>query len=720
MIQSRRTTHSASDSKLLLYVPAMDCANEEREIRQLLKGVIAESALHFHLSNRQIEVQVDPRQIDEIIQPIRKAGFEVQLIQAREDSEALLGRQSRLEALRASVALVFALTAEFIHVLTFDDGPFQYVGMLFALMGILLAGGSTYRKGLMAIRQLRMNISALMSVAVTGAFLIGQWPEAAMVMALYACAEWIEARSVARAKNAVYALLKLRPERVHMQQCCGGWNEVSVDQVPRDSLIRIRPGARVPLDGVIESGQSTLDESSLTGESMPVDKHPGSVVYAGTLNQSAELTVRVTATSTEGVLSQVIAAVEQAQQSRAPTQGLVDRFARWYTPLVFFIALGVAFAGPLLWHLSWLGASYKAFVLLVIACPCALVISTPVTIVSGLARAARMGVVIKGGAWLEAARDIAVLAIDKTGTLTVGRPLLAEAEFLDSVQDEAMVRALAIAMAERSDHPVAKAIAQGLQPEGEPVDLPVLQDYSAVAGVGVQAHWNDQFCQLGNRRLLDSVQCPQARVQLGQRLNDMEAGGRSTSVLMCNDHVLALFAVSDEIRPGAAAQIRRLKGLGVKVVMLTGDNPVVAQGVGRSLGIEDIRASLLPNDKMEQIRHLRAESAGLVAMAGDGINDAPALASAGLGFALGGSGTDIAMDTADIVVMNDNLARIVDTIELSKKTRRVLWQNIGLALGIKLVFLYLAVFQEATMWEAVFADMGASLLVVFNGLRLLR
>ncbi|GLR26576.1 hypothetical protein GCM10007875_16660 [Limnobacter litoralis] len=313
-----------------------------------------------------------------------------------------------------------------------------------------------------------------------------------------------------------------------------------------------------------------------------------------------------------------------------------------------------------------------------------------------------------------------MLAIDKTGTLTVGCPVLAEAEFLDSVQDEAVVRALAIAMAERSDHPVAKAIAQGLQPEGEPVDLPVLQDYSAVAGLGVQAHWNDQSCQLGNRRLLDSVQCPQARAQLGQRLNDMETGGRSTSVLMCNDHVLALFAVSDEVRPGAAAQIRRLKGLGLQVVMLTGDNPVVAQGVGRSLGIEDIRASLLPNEKMEQIRHLRAESAGLVAMAGDGINDAPALASAGLGFAMGGSGTDIAMDTADIVVMNDNLARIVDTIELSKKTRWVLWQNIVLALGIKLVFLYLAVFQEATMWEAVFADMGASLLVVFNGLRLLR
>jgi len=551
----------------------------------------------------------------------------------------------------------------------------------------------------------------LMTVAVTGAFLIGQWPEAAMVMALYAIAEAIEARAVDRARNAIKSLLALAPEQAEVRQGDGSWTRVGVKAVVVDATVRIRPGERVPLDGVVTLGQSAIDQSPVTGESLPIDKAPGDEVYAGTINQSAALEFRVTAPASDSTLARIIHAVEQAQSSRAPTQRFVDRFAAIYTPAIFALAVAVALLAPWLADLTWMEAVYKALVLLVIACPCALVISTPVTVVSGLAAGARRGILIKGGVYLEDARKIKAVALDKTGTITEGKPKLVAFEPVDTGLDRRVLEGLAKSLAGRSDHPVSKAIAEGLSTADQEVG-----EFQAVAGRGVQGVIGNHSYALANHRWIEER--GQCSAELEARLATHEEAGRTVTLLANSERVMAICAVADTIKPSSAQAVADLKSLGVTPVMLTGDNIATARTVGSQAGIAEVRGNLLPEDKLQAIGELQ-QRLGITAMTGDGINDAPALAKADIGFAMGAAGTHTAMEAADVVVMNDDLRRLPETIRLSKRTHAVLWQNICLALGIKLVFLVLAIFDNASMWMAVFADMGASLLVVFNGLRLL-
>lgn len=533
-----------------------------------------------------------------------------------------------------------------------------------------------------------------------------------MVMALYAIAELIEARAVDRARNAIGGLLALTPDEASIRQADGSWLPTPVALVPVDAVARVRPGERLPMDGVIEGGSSAIDQAPVTGESIPVDKGPGDAVFAGTINQTATFSMRVTALSSNSTLSRIIHAVEQAQGSRAPTQRFVDRFAAVYTPAVFVLALVVALAGPWLFGWTGLAAIYKALVLLVIACPCALVISTPVTVVSGLAAAARRGILIKGGVHLEQARLLKAIALDKTGTLTEGKPKLVEWSPLTAVPDRAQIEHIAAVLASHSDHPVSRAIAAGLPPSSvEP------KNFAALAGRGVQAEIDGVVYVLGNHRLIeDRGQCSPA---LEATLRTHEEAGRTVSLLASDAGALALFAVADSIKPSSRQAIAELEALGITPVMLTGDNQATAQAIARDAGLTDVRGNLLPEDKLAAIKALQAQY-GPTAMTGDGINDAPALAQADIGVAMGAAGTDIAMEAADVVVMNDDLRRIAETVRLSRKTHAVLWQNISLALGIKAVFLVLALSGNASMWMAVFADMGASLLVVANGLRLLR
>ena len=549
-----------------------------------------------------------------------------------------------------------------------------------------------------------------MSVAVTGAFLLGQWPEAAMVMVLYAIAERIEARSLDRARNAIQSLLALAPQQAQMRLPDATWQPVPATDVPVDAIVRIRPGERVPLDGVVTCGTSAINQAPVTGESIPVDKTIGDMVFAGTINQAAELQVRTTAVADDSTLARIIHAVEQAQGTRAPTQRFVDRFAAVYTPAVFALAVAVALLSPWLMGWTWMQAAYKALTLLVIACPCALVISTPVTVVSALARAARRGILIKGGAFLEHARQLKAIALDKTGTVTVGKPRLVEFVLLDG-GDEAAHRALAAGLAGRSDHPVSRAIAVGLDR-----DTVTVQAFEALPGRGVQGTVDGVMFVLGNHRLIeDRGLCSPA---LEARLAEHENLGRTVTLLASESAVLALFAVADTIKDSTRVAVNELKTLGVAPVLLTGDNPATARTIARHAGIQDARGDLLPQDKLRAIEALQ-QRYGATAMTGDGINDAPALAKADIGIAMGAAGTDTAIEAADVVIMNDDLRRIPELIRLSRRTHRVLWQNISLALGIKAVFLLLVIFDDATLWMAVFADMGASLLVVANGLRLL-
>ncbi len=700
-------------------VPTMDCSSEESEIRSAVDGIAGIRALTFQLGQRTLALDAPGAAVELAIAAIRKAGFDPQPLPstgpgsgtAATDGEHDHGVESA-GLWRLGLALLLAVGAELVGYFSPDTQVWKGVGLAVAAAAIWLAGFDVYKKGLTALLRGRLNINALMTVAVTGAFAIGQWPEAAMVMALYAIAEAIEARAVDRARNAIKGLLEMAPEEAAVRQVDGSWSTQPVASVVLDAVVRVRPGERVPMDGVLTEGSSSINQAPVTGESIPVDKAVGDPVFAGTVNETGTFEFRVTALASNSTLARIIHAVEEAQGTRAPTQGFVDRFAAVYTPAVFVIALAVALLGPWLLEWTWMQAIYKALVLLVIACPCALVISTPVTIVSGLAAAARRGILIKGGVYLEDARKLKAIALDKTGTITEGKPKLVDWKVLDAGTDPATAEHMAVVLASHSDHPVSRAIAAGLRPNSVEA-----KDFKVVAGRGIQADIGGTVYVLGNHRLIEERgQCSPA---LEATLRTHEEAGRTVSLLASDAGPIALFAVADTIKPSSREAVAQLKALGITPVMLTGDNQATATAIAHEAGIAEARGNLLPQDKLDAIKALRAQH-GPTAMTGDGINDAPALAQSDMGIAMGAAGTDTAMEAADVVVMNDDLRRIAETVRLSKATHAVLWQNIALALGIKAVFLVLAVFGNASMWMAVFVDMGASLLVVVNGLRLLK
>ncbi len=701
-------------------ISSMDCASEESEIRRALEPITGIRGLSFQLGARTLAIDAPADLVLQALEVIRRAGFDPQPIQPLGDEPSHSENDGHEHNFSSGIgrmvgALVLAVLAESVSYFAPDALPWKVLGIAVAAIAIGLAGLDTYKKGWFALRNGKLNINALMTVAVTGAFLLGQWPEAAMVMALYAIAELIEAKAVDRARNAIKGLLALAPDTAEVQQQAG-WQTMPVKSVELGAIVRIKPGERVPLDGVVTAGNSTINQAPVTGESIPVDKAVGDAVFAGTINETGALEFKVTAAANNSTLARIIHAVEQAQGTRAPTQRFVDRFAAVYTPVVFALALAVVVLMPLLTSVTWIEAAYKALVLLVIACPCALVISTPVTVVSGLAAAAKKGILIKGGVQLETARKLKAIALDKTGTITEGKPKLVEWLLVDPSANKAEMGRIALSLAANSDHPVSKAIAAGLVAQNAEQAVSV-DGFAALVGRGVQGAIQGQDYVMGNHRLIEER--GQCSPSLEAVLKTYEEAGRTVTLLASTAGVLALFAVADTIKNSSKAAITDLKDLGVTPVMLTGDNAATAKALAVQAGIDDARGNLLPEDKLTAIKDMQ-QRYGATGMSGDGINDAPALAQADIGFAMGGMGTDIAMEAADVVIMNDDLRRIASTIRLSRDTHAVLWQNIALALGIKAVFLVLAVFGTATMWMAVFADMGASLLVVFNGLRLLR
>jgi Cd2+/Zn2+-exporting ATPase len=601
-----------------------------------------------------------------------------------------------------------AVAAEIIH---FTDAAPTWVVALIALVAISSGGLTTYKKGWIALKNFNLNINALMSIAVTGAVLIGQWPEAAMVMFLFTVAELIEAKSLDRARNAIGGLMQLTPETATVQQD-SQWIEVEVKQIALGSVVRVKPGERIGLDGEVVSGHSTIDQAPITGESLPVEKTIGDKVFAGTINQAGSLEYTVTAAANNSTLARIIHAVEAAQGARAPTQRFVDRFSKIYTPAVFALALAMAVIPPLFMGAAWFDWIYRALVLLVVACPCALVISTPVSIVSGLAAAARKGILVKGGVYLEMGHKLDYLALDKTGTITHGKPVQTDYVLLDDTVGEQAV-AISASLAGRSDHPVSQAIATAYGKDGH---LQV-EVFEALGGRGVKGEVNGRLYHLGNHRLVhESGLCSPA---LEARLEALESQGKTVVLLFDETGPLALFAVADTVKDSSREAISQLHALGVKTVMLTGDNPHTAKAIAAQVGIDQAQGNLLPTDKLQVIKNLYAQN-HRVGMVGDGINDAPALALAEIGFAMAAAGTDTAIETADVALMDDDLRKIPAFIRLSRDTSAVLKQNIALALVIKVIFLVVTFAGMATMWMAVFADMGVSLLVVFNGLRLLR
>ncbi len=687
-------------------VEELDCATEENDLRAVLTPLTGVRSLEFDLVGRRVRVRHDLESPAPIEAAIRELGMRPSVVVGAEG--ASLDRSlSRRSVIVTVVAGLFAVGSEVAVILGADEQ--SVLVAVLAVIAIALGGRDTLRKGFQALRSRRMTMSLLMSVAVIGAIAIGQWPEAAVVIWLFGVAELIEALSLERARNAIRSLVGLAPETASMRRD-GGWVAVATGEVPLDAVILVKPGERIALDGRVTSGASSVNQAPITGESIPVSKAVGDPVFAGTINERGTLEITVTAAKGEGTLDRIARSIQEAQADKAPAQRFVDRFAAIYTPAVFAMAIIVAVVPVVTGHGSFHDWFYRALVLLVLACPCALVISTPVTVVSGLGGAARRGILIKGGVHLENARKIRTVALDKTGTLTHGTPVLTDLVNLGELTDDEVLRITASIEA-LSEHPVAHAIVTAYH---GPLDD--AEEFEAITGRGVRASIAGTVYTLGNHRLAEET--GMCGPELEAILEGLENEAKTAIVLM-NAHPIAVLAVADTLRPNSRQAVDDLKALGVTTIMLTGDNQRTATAIAAQAGIDDARGDLLPDDKLRIITELVA-TAGPVGMVGDGVNDAPALAKADLGIAMGAAGTDTAIETADIALMDDDPRKIAETIRISTHTAHVLWQNITIALGVKAVFLGLTLTGTASLWIAVLADMGASLVVIANGLRLLR
>jgi Cd2+/Zn2+-exporting ATPase len=604
------------------------------------------------------------------------------------------------------VGLALAFGAEVVEWLGFEGAlPIALAGA-----AILLAGRGVLWQGLHALVRLRPSIYLLMTLASAGALALGKWGEAAVVLALYALAELLEQRASERSEQSLRAALQIAPAQATVQTPDRTWRTVPVEQIRVGQRVRIKPGERVPIDGIVVAGASAVDQSPITGESIPVEKAVGDTVYAGSLNLHGSLEVEASTTAESTLAAHIARVVAQAQQRRAQVDRLIDRFAQVYTPLMLALASGVALVPPLLMGAplgEWL---YRGLVLLVLGCPCALVISIPVTLLSALTGLARQGVVVKGAAVLEQAARLRAFAFDKTGTLTYGDLRVASVQSLDRTPLHTHLR-IAHSLASYSEHPIARAIRAYCQQQG--IQAQPLESFEASPGLGVAGVVGGATYQIGNHRFVEQHNaCSKALEQL---LESLESQGL-TPVVLFDRQPRAVFALSDTVRPDAAEAIAWLHALGVQTVLLTGDTRAAAAAVARRTGVREHYAELLPHEKAQCVGALRTQY-GAVGMAGDGINDAPALACADVGVSFAERGTDLALETADVALMTHDLRRIPLLIETARRAMRIIQQNLALVLTVRAVFVALALTGNATLWAAIVADMGSTLLVIANGWR---
>jgi Cd2+/Zn2+-exporting ATPase len=699
-------THAES----VFRVEGMDCHEEVAILERRLKPLRGLEAMSADVVGGTLRVSHDAAQLSAaaIAEAVNATGMRAWLDHDTASSITVRPRDGRQPFLAASGVAVAAGVA-----LDWLEAPAVVTGALFA---VSVAAGGWYwaRRAWSAARLFALDINTLMLIAVVGAIAIGQWSEAAAVTFLFALAQWIESRSMERARLAIRAVMELAPNEALVHRD-GRDVRVPVDSVAIDDVLVVRPGEKIPLDGVVAAGDSEVNQAPITGESLPVLKRPGDEVFAGTINGHGALTVRVTHLRGDTTLARIIDLVEHAQSERAPSQTVVERFARVYTPAVVGLAAVVAVVPPLAFAAPWPVWVYRALVFLVISCPCALVLSTPVSIVSALAGAAKKGLLIKGGRHLETLGRVRCVAFDKTGTLTHGTPAVVDVHAIAPWTREGVLR-LAASIESRSEHPIGRAIRRVARDEG--VETAPCEAYQALPGRGASAEIEGVPVVIGSRRLFEERGWYPAKV-------DAAAGGiagvdRTIVLVAASGTPAGVIAVADAVRQSGREAIGLLRRAGIPhIALLTGDHASTAERIGAAMDVTEVRAGLLPQDKLAAIRDLKAAH-GVVAMVGDGVNDAPALAAADVGIAMGAAGSDAALETADVALMSDELLRIPYAVRLSRSTVRNIQVNIAVSLGLKSVFLALAGLGMATLWMAVVADMGASLLVIGNGLRLLR
>lgn len=712
-------------------VEGMDCGGCAQTIEASLQQLpgIAEASVSF--PTEQLNVSYYPHQVSEpeIYDRIANLGYTVaqttavsasktssaesfaQSIPQKTQQPDLTGWKFWLRNRRGR-GVILAGLGVVLGLLTQQLGLSLWIARAFYGLGMVVAGWPIARAGWFALKLRRADMNLLMTVSAVGAVILGNWFEGALVVFLFALGTTLQTFTLGRTRNAIRDLMDLTPPTATVKR---GDQEltVPVEDVQLNEILTIRPGQRLALDGIILSGNSTIDQSPITGESIPEDKAPGDHVFAGTLNQVGFLEVKVTHRANDTTVARIVHLVESAQSSRAPSQQWVERFAAIYTPIVLLVAAGVALIPPLVLAEPFTVWIYRALVLLVIACPCALVISTPVSIVSAIGAATRQGVLFKGGKALETAGRMNLLAFDKTGTLTQGLPVVQKVYGLGEVSSKEVFQ-VAASLEQQSEHPLAQAIVTEAKDQG--LELQTPERFTALPGRGAWANLGDQIYFVGNQRLFADHAIsltPEAESLLAQ----IESQGQTPVLVGTRQRVLGAVALADGLRLEAREAVRRLRQVGLKrLVMLTGDRPAVAQQIAEQVGIHEYRAELLPDDKLQEIQQLRRS--GVVGMVGDGINDAPALAAADISFAVGG--IDIALETADVVLVGGDLRRLADAVDLSRRTMSVIQQNITLALGMNGVFILLAVFGVVGLPVAILEDMGTSLFVTLNAMRLFR
>ncbi len=711
-------------------VRGMSCAEEVAVLKRELGALVGEKRLAFDILNGKMSVLPGEPEVSlaEVVTAVARTGMKAE---PWPEGAGTTVHESgaRHEQTILTAASGLATAAAFAVHAWQAGGPAAALGSeglglahgvplaarLLYLAGMVAGAWRIVPKAWLAARRFRPDMNLLMTIAVLGAVAIGEWLEAATVTFLFALSLALESWSLGRARHAVAALMDLAPPTARLLHPDGTEEEVPPQALRAGSVFVVRPGERIPLDGRVTRGASGVNQAPITGESLPIGKGVGDTVFAGTINGDGALEVECTKAASDTTLAHIIRMVGSAQSRRAPSEQWVERFARIYTPAVMLLAGLVLFVPPLLFGGAWGDWLYRALVLLVIGCPCALVISTPVSIVAALASAARQGVLVKGGLHLEAPAHLKAMALDKTGTLTEGRPRVLEVVPMNE-HDERELLAIAMSLEARSEHPLAAAILDYGRARGVPVRA--AEDFQIVQGKGASGRLDGRSYWLGSHRLLDERGQETAAVH--ERLEALAGTGRTVVVVGDETHVCGFLALADTLRPASARALMELRALGIeRIVMLTGDNRGTAESVARQAGVDEVRAELLPADKVAAVEELVARH-GQVAMVGDGVNDAPAMALATLGIAMGAAGSDAAIETADIALMSDDLSKVPWLIAHSRRTLGVIRQNIALSLAVKATFVTLTFLGHASLWGAIAADMGASLLVIFNGLRLLR
>ena len=699
---SRRYRHET------LHIKNMDCADCATSIEHILgraKGMLSVS-VNYAAERMRVEYDSTVLTRKDILKRVRALGYKIE--EAKPESW-----------FQQNVDLALALLSGFFLALGFLGqaalGFSQTVAIFFYVLAYLTGGYDATRHGIKAALHLRFDIDFLMVVAAIGAALLGEWAEGALLLFLFSLGHALEHSAMGKARRAIRALGEITPKTARVSRD-GKQIELSVEQLQRGDLVIVSPGERIPIDGKIVSGSSPVDQSPITGESIPVEKHPDDAVYAGTVNGTGALTIEVTKLAKDTTLARVIQLVEEAQTQKSPTQRFTEKFSRVFVPVILISVLLVIFMPPLLGILTWSEAFLRAMTMLVAASPCALAIATPAAILSGVAQAARNGVLVKGGVHLENLGRLSALAFDKTGTITKGKPEVTDLITLSGTDEDELLR-IAAAVESQSGHPLAKAVVS--LAEQRKLNLPQAIEVQAITGKGVTARVDGKDVRIGNVKLFEDagLQIPET---VAAQTAALESGGKTTMLLWADGAFLGIIALADQPRSEAKETLAKLAAVGIKrTIMLTGDNQRVAAAIAKEVGISAYHAELLPEDKVTSIKKL-LEQYGQVAMIGDGVNDAPAMATATLGIAMGGAGTDVALETADIALMADDLSKLPFAVGLSRQARRIIRQNLVISLGVIALLLPSAMLGLAGIGIAIVFHEGSTLVVVANALRLLR